>query len=210
MYVESSAQKSESWKLYVRFRVPVERCERASELVGERLDAEYPTCPVDDLSLTLLELGGEAGVQPGLFRDARESGRETLIGVDRRLSARFGGTRALHRAVDVAPWHPVPEMRSLLIPIDPLASDAIRALRLPTPAKVRKIAGEDGRQGVPVAVRVSGRWREIRSVTDRWTFDLWWMPRPIRRSYYRVESPDGGRLTLFRDDMTGRWYSQAA
>ena len=116
----------------------------------------------------------------------------------------------MHRAVDVAPWHPVPEMRSMLIPIDPLASESIRALRLPTPAESRERVGGDGRERVPVAVRVGGRWREIRSVTDRWTFDLWWMSQPIRRSYYRVESPDGGRFTLFRDDITGRWYSQAA
>ena len=208
VYVESSAQKSESWILYVRFRVPVERWERASELMGERMESQPPTCPVDDLSLTLLELGGEPGVQPGLFRDARESGRETLVGVDRRLSSRFGGARALHRAVEVAPWHPAPEMRSLLVPIDPLASDYVRALHAPTPAEVSEVVEGDERR--PSAVRVGRRWRDVESVTDHWKFDLWWLPQPMTRSYYRVESADGVLSTLFRDETTGDWYSQAA
>ena len=90
----SSTSDGEPWKLHVRFRTPVERWERASELMRERLETGSPAHPIDDLSLILSDLGGETGVQAGLIRDARESGRETLVGVDRRLSSRFGGGHA--------------------------------------------------------------------------------------------------------------------
>ena len=204
----SSTSDREPWKLHVRFRTPVERWERAAELLGERLETGPPSHPIDDLSLTLSDLGGETGVQAGLIKDARESGLETLVGVDRRLSSRFGGVRSLHRAVEVAPWHPAPEMRSLLVPIDPLASDSVRALHLPTPAEVREVG--EGSERKPASLRLNGRWSDIERIDDGWTFDLWWLPEPMTRSYYRVESADGTLHTLFRDEVTDRWYTQAA
>ena len=206
--LESLSSDGEPWKLHVRFRTPMERWERASGLLGERLETEPPSHPVDDLSLTLLDIGGETGVQAGLIRDARESGREALVGVDRRLSSRYGGVRTLHRAVEVSPWHPAPEMRSLLAPIDPLAVDSVRALHAPAPAAVSEVG--EGVERRPTAVRVGRRWREVESVTDCWKFDLWWLPQPMARSYYRVESTDGVLSTLFRDETTGDWYIQAA
>ena len=204
----SSTSDGELWKLSIRFRTPAERWERAAELMRERIETEPPSHPIDDLSLSLSDFGGETGVQAGLIRDARESGREKLVGVDRRLSSHFGGVRALHRAVEVAPWHPAPEMRSLLVPIDPLASDSVRALHLPTPAEVRETG--EGSERKPASLRLDGRWSDIDRIDDGWTFDLWWLPQPMTRSYYRVESADGTLHTLFRDEVTDRWYTQAA
>ena len=204
----SSTSDGEPWKLHVRFRTPAERWERAAELIRERIETEPPSHPIDDLSLTLSDLGGETGIQAGLIRDARESGRETLVGVDRRLSSRFGGVRALHRAVEVAPWHPAPEMRSLLVPVDPLASGSVRALHMPAPAEVRETTGEGERR--PESLLRNGMWRPIDRIDERWKFDLWWLPEPLTRSYYRVESSDGSLLTLFQDEISGHWYTQAA
>ena len=206
--LESSVSGGEPWELHVRFRTPVERWERASELMRERIETELPSHPIDDLSLTISDFGGETGVQAGLIRDARESGRETLVGVDRRLSSHFGGVRALHRAVEVAPWHPAPEMRSLLVPIDPLASDSVRALHMPASAEVRETTGEGERR--PESLLRDGMWRPIERIDECWKFDLWWLPQPMSRSYYRVESADGSLLTLFRDEISGHWYTQAA
>ena len=204
----SSTADGEPWKLHVRFRTPVEHWERAAELMGERLETGQPSRPIDDLSLTLSDLGGETGIQAGLIRDTRESGMETLVGVDRRLSSRFGGVHALHRAVEAAPWHPAPEMRSLLVPIDPLASGSVRALHLPTPAEVKE-AGREGERR-PASLLRNGGWRRIARIDECWKFDLWWLPQPMTRSYYRVESADGTLHTLFRDEVTDRWYTQAA
>ena len=206
--LESSSYDSEPWKLRIRFRTPVERWERAAELLGERLETEPPSHPIDDLSLTLLELGGETGIQAGLIRDARESSLERLTETDRQLRGLMNGTPALYRSVEVAPWHPAPEMRSILAPIDPLAADSVRALHAPAPAEASEVV--EGVERGPAAVRVGRRWREVESVTDRWKFDLWWLPQPMTRSYYRVESADGVLSTLFRDETTGLWYSQAA
>ena len=183
----------------------MERWERASELLGERIEREPPPYPVNDLSLSLSDLAGELGVQAGL-RDARESGLETLAAADRRLRGRTGRQPALYRTTKVAPWHPAPEMRSLLVPIGPLASGSVRALCLPTPAEVSEAMDASG----PASVKIGGRWRDIRRIEERWTFDLWWLPQSMARSYYRVESSDGSLLTLFRDETTGLWYSQAA
>ena len=140
----------------------------------ERIETEPPSHPIDDLSLTLSDLGGETGVQAGLIRDARESGRETLVGVDRRLSSRFGGVRTLHRAVEVAPWHPAPEMRSLLVPIDPLASGLGSR-----PSYANSCGGEvkptkEGERRARLALsRLDGRWRRHRP--DR----RWLEVRPV-------------------------------
>ena len=41
-------------------------------------------------------------------------------------------------------------------------------------------------------------------------FDLWWLPKPVTRNYYRIDPGDGGLLTLFRDQWDGRWYRQSA
>ena len=46
------------------------------------------------------------------------------------------------------------------------------------------------------------------SIEDRWTFDLWWLPPPISRAYYRVSGEAGRQVTLFRDQHEARWYQQ--
>ena len=202
--LSASVPDGERWELRVTFRVQVTRWERASESLRERIGRRPPPYPIDDLSLVLSDLTGEPGIQGGLLRDARESGIKTLVETDRRLRSRMDGAPALYRGVEVAPWHPAPEMRSLLVPVDPLVSGAVRALRQPTPVEARESAQ------VPTAARIGGEWRRIARIEERWKFDLWWLPQPMSRSYYRVESSDGSLHTLFRDETTGRWFSQAA
>ena len=41
------------------------------------------------------------------------------------------------------------------------------------------------------------------------SFDLWWMPQPLTRTYYRAGRADGGEVTLCRDQRQGRWSRQA-
>ena len=133
------------------------------------------------MSLTLDDLTGESGTQLGLLPDARESERRRLVEVDRELRARTGGSPALYRVVGVAPWHPAPEMRALRVPVDSSARDAVRSLSSPVPVVVR-----EGRDRQPEAVRLGSRWREVSSIEEQWGFDLWWMSRPLTRTYYRV------------------------
>ena len=93
-------------------------------------------------------------------------------------------------------------MRALQIPIDPAKQDDIKPLHAPAPVEVR-----EGSARLPAAVRIERRWRRVTRIADRWTFDLWWLPQPIRRAYFRIESDDGP-LTLFRDEKDGFWYRQ--
>ncbi len=191
------------WARTVRFKEAAGSWQRASELVRADVEAHPPQTPIDDLTLTLNDLTGESGRQFGLLEDAKDRRRDRLVEVDARLRTRMKGLQPLHRVVEVAPWHPVPEMRALKVPLDPHFSDAFSPLHSPLPVEVQE--GQDHR---PLAVRLRRSWQEIRGIDDRWEFDLWWLPQPITRSYFRVVDDIGQRMVLFRDEREGCWYRQ--
>ena len=194
-----------SWEKSVRFKQPVGSWEKASPVVRGRLETDRPSTPVEDVTLTLSGFTGESGTQMGLLKDVRDDRRRRLVEADRRLQALMGGGHALHRIAEVAPWHPAPEMRVLQVPIDPSGRDDIRPLHTPKPVEVR-----EGERGEPVSVQVGRRWQRVSRIDDRWTFDLWWLPEPVTRAYYRIDSGDGRRITLFHDRRDGCWYRQGA
>ena len=193
------------WEKTIRFKTPVGSWERASFSLKSKLEADPPTRPVEEVALTLSDFTGVSGAQLGLLRDAREDSRRRLVEVDRKLRPLMGGRHALHTIAQVAPWHPAPEMRALQVPVDPSGRDAIKPLQTPQPVEVRT-----ERNGQPAAVRVGRHWRRVARIDDRWTFDLWWLPEPVTRSYYRVDPGDGRRMTLFRDGRNDFWYRQGA
>ena len=193
------------WEKSFRFKQPAGTWERASLVLRSKLETDPPTRPVEDVVLTLSDFTGDPSEQLPLLRDAQEDRRQRLVEVDRRLRPLMGGRHALHTIAQVAPWHPAPEMRALQVPVDPSGRDAIKPLQTPQPVEVR--TEEDGQ---PAAVRVGTRWRWVARIDDRWTFDLWWLPEPVTRSYYRVDPGDGRRMTLFRDGRNDHWYRQGA
>ena len=199
-----SASGWSPWEKAVAFREPTGTWERAFPVVRSRMEADPPQMPVEDVILTLSNFTGESGTQMGLLKDAQDDTHGRLTDVDRGLQARTGG-HALHRIVEVAPWHPAPEMRSLLVPIDPSDGDAIRPLHSPRPIEVR-----EGSEHEPVSVRVQTRWQRVARIQDSWTFDLWWLSDPVSRTYYRIDPGDGGLVTLFRDRGDDRWFRQSA
>ena len=138
------------WEKTVNFQEGVGRWERASFIVRSRLEAEPPEVPVDGLSLTLSGFTGESGSQLGLLPDIRDNRREQLAEVERRLQMRASGGPALYRVVEIAPWHPAPEMRAVRTPLDPLGG-AIIPLLPPEPVSVR-----EGAHRRPEAVRLGG------------------------------------------------------
>ena len=194
-----------TWAREITFKGGVGNRRRALSIIKARLQEEHPSGPVEDVFLTLDDLTGESGTQLGLLPDARESDRRRLVEVDRGLRARTGGTPALYRVVGIAPWHPAPEMRALRVPVDSSARDEVRSLSSPVPVVVR-----EGRDREPEAVHLGSRWREVSRIEEQWGFDLWWMSRPMTRTYYRVRGEDGVEVTLFRDDRGGCWYRQGA
>ena len=194
-----------AWEASVSFKEPAGTWERASAGVRSRLESDPPHIPVEEVTLTLSGLAGESGTQMGLLEDVHDDRRRKLVEVDRKLQPLMGGGPALHRITEVAPWHPAPEMRALRVPVDPSGGGAVGALHTPKPAEVREGAGRE-----PESVRIRGRWRQVSRIDDRWTFDLWWLHEPVAREYYRVDSDDGGKITLFRDIVDDRWYRQSA
>ena len=193
------------WENSTRFKQPVGAWDRASFAVRSRVEADPPRSPVEDVTLTLSGLTGESGIQMGLLKDVRGDRRRRLVEADRRLQALMGGGHALHRIAEVAPWHPAPEMRAFQVPIDPSGRDAIRPLH--TPKRVEVLEGPERE---PKSVRIGRRWQRVARIDDRWTFDLWWLPEPVTRAYYRIDPSDGRRITLFRDRRDDCWYRQSA
>ena len=193
------------WEKTIRFKTPAGTWERASFALRSKLETDPPTRPVEEVAITLFDFTGDPAEQLALLKDARDDRRCRLVEVDRKLRPLMGGRHALHRIAQVAPWHPAPEMRALQVPVDPSGRDAIKPLQTPQPVEVRT----EG-HGEPAAVRVGRRWRQVARIDDRWTFDLWWLPEPVTRSYYRVDPGDGRRMTLFRDGRNDHWYRQGA
>lgn len=193
------------WECGISFKQPVGTWERASEVLRYRVEADPPCRPVEDVTLTLSGFTGEPVAQLSLLKDAQRDRLGRLVEADRRLRPLMGGDHALYRVAAVAPWHPVPEMRYLQTPIDPSAQDAMRPLLTPRPVDVREDA-----DGQPRSLRAGRRWMEVARIDDRWTFDLWWLPKPVARSYFRIDPGDGRLITLFRDGADRRWYRQNA
>ena len=203
--LECALEMGLTWTTEFSFKGGAGSREWALSVIRPWLEEEHPSGPVEDITLTLDDLTGESGTQLGLLPEARESDRRRLVEVDRELRARTGGSSALYRVVGVAPWHPAPEMRAMRVPVDSSARDEVRSLSSPVPVVVR-----EGRDRQPKAVRLGSRWREVSRIEEQWGFDLWWMSRPMTRTYYRVRGEDGLEVTLFRDDRGGCWYRQGS
>ena len=203
--IQCALEDGPTWSREFSFKGGVGSGERALSVLRPRLEEEHPTGAVEEVTLTLDELTGESGTQMGLMPDVREVNERRLANVERDLRIRTGGTPALYRVVGVAPWHPAPEMRTFRVPVDSSSRDQVRPMSSPVPVVVR-----EGRDREPEAVQLHNKWCKVSRIDEQWGFDLWWMSRPMTRSYYRVRGEDGVEVTLFRDERGGCWYRQNA
>ena len=199
----SAVTGSAAWTQVIRFKEPVGDWKSASRLVRDRIEAQPPDAPLEDLALTVGDIRSESGRQLGLLEGARDRRRGRVADIDRKLRARMPDVPALHRVVEVAPWHPVPEMRALKVPVDPAHCEVLTSLHSPLPVGV-----QEGDEHRPLAVRLKKGWQKITGIDDRWEFDLWWLPQPLTRRYFSVVDDGGRRLVLFRDERDGCWYRQ--
>ena len=190
-----------TWERTLRFKQSAGSWERASELIAPQMEQDHPLAPVEEISVTLSDLSGDAGMQMGLLRDHRRDRHERLLEIGRGLPDHLKGGNGLYQVLDVAPWHPAPEMRALRVPIDSSTGDDATPLATPTALAVR-----EGPNRQPVAVQLGKKWHTIANIEDRWSFDLWWLPHPLTRTYYRVSREDGRELILFRDRRDDCWY----
>ncbi len=203
--LECVLERASTWERAVNFKQPVGSWEQAASIIRRQFERDLPTAPVEEVALTLSGITGEAGTQAGLFRDVQKERDVRLLDAERQIQPRIGGSHALYRVVDVAPWHPAPEMRAVQVPIDSSGRDGMKPLSLPVAVPV-----QEGPQREPVAVRLGEQWHPLTGIEDRWSFDLWWMPQPVNRAYYRVSRRDGGSIVLFQDRTDSCWYRQTS
>ena len=193
--MECILYRAHPWEKDFRFRQAAGDWQGASRIIRGQLEADHPQAPVEEVTLALSRLTGESGTQLSLLADLRGDRERRLAEAERLLQARTGGRPTLYRVVEVAPWHPAPEMRAMQVPIDTAGTSGMKPLSLPSPVTVRE---EPDRQ--PAAVQLGERWQRVSRIEDLWCFDLWWMPQPLTRTYYRVAREDGGEDRWFRQD----------
>ena len=204
-FLECTTEEGTTWAAEFCFKGGAGSRERAFSIIKARMEDDHPQGAVEDVTLTLDNLTGESGVQMGLLPDKRESSKRQLVQVERDLRVRTGGKLALYRVVEAVSHHPAPEMRTLRVPIHPSGVEDLKPVSGPVPVVV-----EEGRGREPVSVQISNRWRRVARIEEEWGFDLWWMSRPLTRTYYRVRGEDGAELTLFRDERSNCWHRQRA
>ena len=191
------------WTQVVRFKEPVGDWQSASRLLRDRIEAQPPDAPLEDLSLTVGDIRSESGRQLGLLEGARDRRRGRIADIDRKLRAtnaecsraapRRGGRALASCSGDARAEGPDRPGTLRGSHVSPFAA----------PVGVRE--GDEHR---PLAVRLKKGWQKIDGIDDRWEFDLWWLPEPVTRSYFSVVDVGGQRLVLFRDERDGCWYRQ--
>ena len=190
--LEGSLTEGGVWRYGRAFRMPacspyaaVSALVNGLAAVGRDGASRYPTGELDELSLTLTNLRGDAGIQSGLWPEHRR-GLELA-----RLPDVAAG---VDRVVALEPESPLPERRRVF-------AASLRPLSLPQPVQVATLG-----TGVPRRVGA----KPVKRVQDLWEVETeWWRPQPVHRRYCLLEL-DGGRMeTVFEDRRGGGWYRQS-
>ncbi|MBM3941321.1 MAG: hypothetical protein FJ316_00040 [SAR202 cluster bacterium] len=195
-----------TWQRSYAFKERLGTIDKLLPALKSRLLPDPPRFPVEELSLALSDMAGETGAQGLLLEQGRTSGDGLVATLAQRLQARGGGMPSLYRVVNVAPDHPLPEMRYVLAPLNPESTAEVRPVNQPVLAQVVKEGQElalqcpQGGAGEQAPVRAT--------VQDLWKVDLWWLPCPASRTYYRATGPGGKQFTMFQDNLSGHWYLQ--
>ena len=80
----------------------------------------------------------------------------------------------------------------------------IRSLNEPT-----ILLAKADENGLPVALKLRGRWLSVESVPDRWRIeDEWWREQPVSRNYFTCVVDGGIKVTVFQDLISEQWYQQ--
>ena len=84
------------------------------------------------------------------------------------------------------------------------SGERLRPLGLPRPVEVRLDS-----EGRPNHLRLPGRpARRIVAVSECWRVDDGWWREPVSREYHSVILDGGGRVAIYEDLLTGKWYRQ--
>jgi hypothetical protein len=81
----------------------------------------------------------------------------------------------------------------------------LRALNVP-----QRVEVDLGADGLPIGMRDAGcaMRRSVEDIGEVWRIDDEWWRVPIVRRYVEVIIEGGGRVVLFEDVSTGKWWMQ--
>ena len=105
------------WSKRIVFRDLVGDKDRALFILSSNLERITLPGPLENLSITFVEITGEAGRQESLFFDVRR--RAHLDNAVRQLRAKLGRNPFIYQIREVEPWSRIPERRRVLVPYEP-------------------------------------------------------------------------------------------
>jgi hypothetical protein len=200
--LECSATGTLPWRREYAFKERLGSPSLVLLAINSRLLPDPPRFYVEEVSLALSDFAGESGAQGRLLQDTNQRGDGAVEELAQRLQSRSQGKPALYRVVRVHPDHPLPERRSVLVPVNPEAADDVRPVHQPVLVLVRR----QGQELTVVHPHMGGPERA--TIQEAWKVDLWWLSTPAHRTYYRAITTQGKPITLFQDNLSGHWYVQ--
>ena len=203
--ISCAMQGLPDWNKDVVLKTPCNNPETASATLHMVLgDVRLPGL-VERMTVTASGLVGEHGIQSKAFLDVDENKKpkiDRVLRIEQYLESKLGGHQAVSKIVDVNHCHPLPEMRFVQIPINPHSRRSVKSINIPKTISINEI------DGIPVSFIASNHKSVNVYVHDKWKVDLWWMRNPAIRSYYRLTTEEGVFMTVFKDMLKERWYSQ--
>ncbi len=111
--LKGQVYRRSTWVKRITFKEPVRDKLRAMSRIKGSLEGIQIPGPLEDLTLTLTGLTGEAGRQGSLFSDIRK--REQIREAIRQMDAAFGKPPPIFQVREVEPWSRIPERRRALV-----------------------------------------------------------------------------------------------
>ena len=114
--LEGTVYNKPAWQWRIVFKSPVGDRHRAYFVIKSILESITLSGPMEDISLSLQELTGEAGLQESLFREVRRKQQLHQAIAQLKVSQ---GRNLIYQVREVEPWSRIPERRQALVTYDP-------------------------------------------------------------------------------------------
>ena len=223
--LECSIFNAPVWSKNIVLKEPAGTSSRASFSIRSIFSAWDLPGPIEDVAMSISRFSGESGIQLRAFTDSREDSQtisEMFVRIDRQMQSKMNGINSLYRIVEIDSVHPLPEMRAVKVAVDSSSSSSVLPTNMPEEIKVFES------NGIPISIAVPSRNKAIGMTSiptsvrpvDMWKIDLWWMPVPVKRVYYVLQTDALSLITVFKDlsedicesspvNVSGsRWYRQ--
>lgn len=111
--LQAAMTRRPSWQRRVAFKEAVGDPQKALVAIKYALELHSPPGPLEDLTLTLMGITGEAGRQGNLVVDLRK--QDQLREVLQQLEVRLGKRPPFYQFRSAEPWSRIPERRNVMV-----------------------------------------------------------------------------------------------